>query len=231
MTLMVDIISDVICPWCYIGKRRLQKAVLALGDRHSVDIRWHPFELNPGMPPEGLDRRQYRTAKFGSWERSQELDAHVATIGAREGITFAFGRMHRTPNTFNSHRLIWLAGQAGVQDAVVEALFRGYFTEGCDLGDRQVLLDLVAQGGLERRHAENLLAGNGGIQEVQMAQAQARTLGVQGVPFFLVNGRVVLSGAQEPGVFLDAFQKLMIDKEGAEAGTCRRDPAGGEASC
>jgi predicted DsbA family dithiol-disulfide isomerase len=130
MTLTVDVISDVICPWCYIGKRRLEKAVRALGGRHPVAICWYPFELNPRLPPEGLDRREYRTAKFGSWERSQELDAHVAAAGAGEGIPFAFDRIRRTPNTFDSHRLIWLAGLAGMQDAVVEALFRGLLHRG-----------------------------------------------------------------------------------------------------
>jgi predicted DsbA family dithiol-disulfide isomerase len=232
MTLTVDVISDVICPWCYIGKRRLEKAARALGTVHPVQIRWHPFELNPRLPPEGLDRREYRTAKFGSWERSQELDAQVAAAGAGEGIPFAFDRIRRTPNTFDSHRLIWLAGQAGVQDQVVEALFRGYFTEGRDLSDRQVLLDLVVEAGLDRQQAERLLAGDGGVSEVRAAEAEAHTLGVQGVPFFVANHRLALSGAQEPGLFLDAFNELLAaDQPAPETGTCRRDPASGEPSC
>ena len=132
----VDVISDVICPWCYIGKRRLERAVRDLGGRHEVRVRWHPFQLNPTMPEGGMDRKDYRTAKFGSWERSQALDAQVAAAGIAEGIAFAFDRIGRTPNTLDAHRLIALAGERGVQDAVVEAFFRGYFAEARDLGDR-----------------------------------------------------------------------------------------------
>src|SRR4029077_7022477 len=122
MALLVDVISDVICPWCFIGKRRLEKAVAAVDG--PVGVRWLPFQLNPAMPKEGVSRREYRTRKFGSWERSLELDARVIAVGKSEGISFAFDRIDRTPNTFDAHRLIWLAERHGVQDAVVEALFR-----------------------------------------------------------------------------------------------------------
>ena len=130
MNLSVEVISDVICPWCFIGKRRLEKALAALDGSHEVRVRWLPFQLNPTMPKEGISRREYRTKKFGSWERSQELDAQVAAAGEAEGIHFAFDRMERTPNTLDAHRLLWLADTVGVQDAVVEALFRAYFTDG-----------------------------------------------------------------------------------------------------
>src|ERR1700693_92490 len=121
MVLHIDIISDVICPWCYIGKRRLEKAVYAVQDQHEVRVRWLPFQLNPTMPKEGIGRREYRTKKFGSWERSQELDAKVVAVGEAEGIHFAFDRIERTPNTLDAHRLISVADKQGVQDAVVEA--------------------------------------------------------------------------------------------------------------
>src|SRR5262245_25329863 len=147
MALHVDVISDVICPWCFIGKRRLEKAVAALDAKHEVWVRWLPFQLNPTMPRAGISRREYRTRKFGSWERSLELDARVFEVGKSEGIPFAFDRIERTPNTLNAHRLIWLAGKEGVQDAVVESLFRAYFTEGRDIGQRQTLLDVVAKAG------------------------------------------------------------------------------------
>jgi predicted DsbA family dithiol-disulfide isomerase len=116
MSLAVDVISDVICPWCYIGKRRLEKAVAALDG--PVKVRWLPFQLNPTMPKEGVSRREYRTKKFGTWERSQELDAKVVAVGEAEGIHFALDRIERTPNTLDAHRLIWLADQQGIQDAV-----------------------------------------------------------------------------------------------------------------
>src|SRR5438067_2379962 len=171
MTLNIDVISDVICPWCFIGKRRLEKAVAAFG-REQVRVRWHPFQLNPRIPKEGMNRPEYRTAKFGSWERSLALDAQVAEAGRGEGIPFAFDRIMRTPNTLDAHRLIGLADTEGVQDAVVEALFRAYFTNGRDISSRQTLLDVVAEAGLDRNQAEALLESEEGMDAVKQAQAQ-----------------------------------------------------------
>ena len=151
MNLAIDVISDVICPWCYIGKRRLEKAIAAFDGKQEVRVRWLPFQLNPTMPKEGISRKEYRIRKFGSWERSLELDAKVVAVGETEGIHFAFDRIERTPNTVDAHRLIWLADQQGCQDAVVEALFRAYFTEGRDISNRQTLIDVVAEAGLERQ--------------------------------------------------------------------------------
>src|SRR4029077_5692503 len=126
--------SDVICPWCFIGKRRLENALRTLPGDVETQVVWHPFELNPEMPRGGIDRRAYRQAKFGSPEASRALDARPAAAGATEGIVFAFDRILRTPNTFDAHRLIWLAQRESRQDPIVEALFRGYFLEGADLG-------------------------------------------------------------------------------------------------
>ena len=159
MTITIDIISDVICPWCFIGKRRLEKAIAALEGKDEVRVRWLPFQLNPQMPKEGISRREYRIRKFGSWEHAQELDARMIAVGEAEGIQFAFDRTERTPNTLDAHRLIWLADKQGVQDAVVEALFRAYFTEGRDISNRQTLNDVVAEAGLNREQAEELLEG------------------------------------------------------------------------
>jgi predicted DsbA family dithiol-disulfide isomerase len=225
--LTVDVISDVICPWCYIGKRRLEKAVAARAGRHEVRVRWHPFELNPQMPKDGMDRRAYRTAKFGSWERSQALDAQVATAGAQEGLAFAFDKMRRTPNTLEAHRLIRLAGREGVQDAVVEALFKAYFTEGRDISDRQTLLDVVAAAGLDRGSAAAELDADESLAAIRAEEEQAHRLGVQGVPFFIVNGEVGLSGAQEPRVFLEAFEQVSNAPEAVgDGGICTVGPAG-----
>jgi len=204
VTIQIDVISDVICPWCYIGKRRLEKALAQQGDAN-VSVRWHPFQLNPQMPSAGIDRRDYRITKFGSWERSQALDAQVTAAGRDEGLTFAFEKVTRTPNTLNAHRLIWLAGQDGIQDAVVEALFRAYFTEGQDLSNASTLLDVVAAAGLDRGRSDNLLNSNGGLDEIRAAETEARQLGVQSVPFFVVNGIVGISGARAPEEFLAAF--------------------------
>jgi predicted DsbA family dithiol-disulfide isomerase len=207
MVLHVDVISDVICPWCFIGKRRLEKAIAAVEGQHQIRVRWLPFQLNSTMPRDGISRRDYRMRKFGSRERSQELDARVVAVGEAEGIRFAFDRIERTPNTLDAHRLIGLAERQGVQDAVVEALFRAYFTEGRDISSRQTLLDVVAEAGLNRHEAEALLNSDDGLEEIKEAEAVARRHGVDGVPLFIVNGRIALAGAQRPDTLLEAFRQ------------------------
>lgn len=205
MNLSVDVISDVICPWCFIGKRRLEKAIAAHGE--PVKVQLHAFQLNPAMPKEGISRREYRIRKFGSWERSMQLDANIVAAGKVEGILFDFDRMERTPNTVDAHRLIWLADKEGVQDAVVEALFLAYFTEGRDISNRQTLIDVVAEAGLDRKRAEAVLDGDEGMDAVKDAGDEARRLRVDSVPFFVVNGKITLSGAQQPDTFLEAFRQ------------------------
>jgi predicted DsbA family dithiol-disulfide isomerase len=229
MTLSVDVISDVICPWCYIGKRRLEKAVAALRKQRDVRVRWHPFQLNPHMPKEGMNRKEYRTVKFGSWERSLALDVQVAAAGRAEGISFAHDKIERTPNTLDAHRLIWLAEKEGVQDAVVDALFRAYFTEGRDISRTAVLLDVVAEAGLDLKRAETFLNSDEGLAAIRAAEEQARPGGMQGVPYFLINGTLALSGAREPSAFLDAFEQAAVSSED-EGSVCKIGP-GGEPSC
>jgi predicted DsbA family dithiol-disulfide isomerase len=206
MAISVDVISDVICPWCFIGKRRLEKAIAALDRPGAVRVRWLPFQLNPRMPKEGMSRKDYRTKKFGSWEHSLELDAKIVAVGESEGIHFAFDRTERTPNTVDAHRLIWLADQEGVQDAVVEALFRAYFTEGRDIRNRQPLIDVVVEAGLDRKRADALLDGDDGMQAIKEAEEKTRQFRVDGVPFFIVNDKITLSGAQQPEAFTEAFR-------------------------
>ena len=212
MNLAVDVISDVICPWCYIGKRRLEKAIAALEGQQEVRVRWLPFQLNPTMPKEGISRKEYRIRKFGSWERSLELDAKVVAVGETEGIHFAFDRIERTPNTVDAHRLIWLADQQGCQDAIVEALFRAYFTDGRDISNRQTLIDVVAEAGLERQLAEAMLNSDEGMDAIKEAEELSRRHRVDGVPFFIINNEITLSGAQQPDAFLDAF-RAAIDSQ------------------
>ena len=209
MNLAIEVISDVICPWCYIGKRRLEKAIAALGGPHGVRVQWHAFQLNPAMPKEGISRKEYRTRKFGSWERSLELDSKVIAVGETEGIRFAFDRIDRTPNTLDAHRLIWLAEQQGCQDAVVEALFRAYFTEGLDIGNRQVLIGLASGAGIKRQAAEILLNGDEGMDAFKEAGELSRQHRVDGVPFFIIDKTMTLSGAQEPATFIDAFKQAI----------------------
>jgi predicted DsbA family dithiol-disulfide isomerase len=223
--LTIDVISDVICPWCFIGKRRLEKSL----NGRPATVLWHPFQLNPDMPREGIERRSYRIRKFGSWDRSQELDAQVAAAGRGEGIAFNFDKMARTPNTLDSHRVIWLAGERGVQDAVVEALFLAYFTDGNDLSDRATLAEIAAGAGLARAEVNELLEGDKGLDIVQAGEDRARRLGVSGVPFFVVNGKVALSGAQPPEMFRQAFEQAGEAVGSGEA--CEVDSATGKRGC
>jgi predicted DsbA family dithiol-disulfide isomerase len=209
MNLAVDVISDVICPWCYIGKKRLERAIALIESQQKIGVRWLPFQLNPTMPKEGISRKEYRIRKFGSWERSLELDARVVAVGETEGIHFAFDRIERTPNTVDAHRLIWLADQQGCQDAIVESLFVAYFTEGRDISNRQTLIDVVAQAGLERQLAEAALNSEDGMAAIRGGEELSRRHQVDGVPFFIINDEITLSGAQQPDTFHDAFRQAI----------------------
>ena len=214
MALSIEVVSDGICPWCFVGKRRLEKALKAVEGRYETHVTWRPFQLNPNMPKAGMDRRTYRTAKFGSWEKSQALDAQVAAVGATEGISFAFDQIERTPNTFDSHRLIWLAQREGIQDAIVEALFRSYFTSGLDIGDRRVLIDIASTTGLSSSQVEHFLESNDGVAEVQQEEAAVHQLGVSGVPFFTINKNYRISGAQSVALVAAFDQALNLTNAG-----------------
>ena len=161
------------------------------------------------MPKEGISRKEYRTRKFGSWERSLELDAKVIAVGQTEGINFAFDKIERTPNTVDAHRLIWLADQHGCQDAVVETLFRAYFIDGRDISNRQTLIDVVSEAGLERQLAETMIDSDDGMDVIERAGKMSQRHQVTGVPFFIINNETTLSGAQEPDTFLDAFRQAI----------------------
>jgi len=195
--IIIEVVSDVVCPWCFIGKRRLEKALALLG-RKDVRVHWKPFELNPDAPKEGMNRTAYRARKFGSVAHAQQLEAHVVEAGAEEGIGFHFDRIERVPNTFDAHRLIWLAGQEGGQEAVVENLFRAYFIDAEDVGKPEVLQRIGVQSGLDPGRVEQLLAGDSGRNEVLAEERKARAQGVNGVPTFFANGEPVMSGAQRP---------------------------------
>jgi predicted DsbA family dithiol-disulfide isomerase len=194
-SLKVEIVSDAICPWCYVAKRHFESALTQLPQGVKVSVHWLPFELNPDMPVGGKDRRAYRSAKFSSWENSQKLDAEVATAGAQAGLRMRHDLMQRTPNTFNAHRLIWLAGQEGVQDTIVEALFGAYFVEGRDVGNVDVLIDIASRGGIAHDRVQAFFAGHEGVAEVSKAARSASQSGISGVPTFIINGQPAFSGA------------------------------------
>lgn len=209
--MFIDIFSDTICPWCLIGKRRLERA-LALRPDIEATVRWHAFQLNPWMPPEGMDRAAYLTAKFGSKDAGAVYD-NIRRIGTAEGIDFRFDLIARTPNTLPSHRLVRRAGVLGRQQEVMEALFRAYFQEGRDVGDRETLASIAAEAGLDREETLAWLAGDEEREAVVAEDAGARRMGVQGVPLYIVAGKYAVSGAQEPEYFLPIFDLALNGEE------------------
>jgi predicted DsbA family dithiol-disulfide isomerase len=206
--LRIDIVSDAICPWCYIGKRQLERALATLAQEGlHFSVHWNPFQLNPDMPKEGRDRIAYRIAKFGSAERARELDERVAGAAANVGLSFRQDLILRTPNTLDAHRLIWLTGREGKQDAVVETLFIAYFTEGRDIGEPNVLADCAAQGGMDRAAVAEFLAGDVAAKEMLAADRSAREAGVSGVPSFFLDGYSLFSGAMPAETMVEALRK------------------------
>jgi predicted DsbA family dithiol-disulfide isomerase len=206
--LTIEIYSDLICPWCYIGRRRLGQALKLLEFREPPNIIWRPFELNPTLPKSGLDRRAYRTAKFGSWERSQAMDREVTETGKALGLAFRYDRVLVTPNTLDGHRLLWWARETGSQDALAEALFQAYFFEGHDLGKLEVLSDVADDVGLSREEARRFLQSEHGREEVLAEERAARRRGLASVPFFFLNGIPAFAGAQPPAAFIEAFRQF-----------------------
>jgi predicted DsbA family dithiol-disulfide isomerase len=202
--MQIDIISDVICPWCFIGKRRLEKA-LALRPELVAEIAWRPFQLNPDMPPEGMERQSYLAAKFGGGAHAERIYTHVAEAGATADIAFAFDRIRRTPNTRDAHSLIRFAAAADCADRTVEALFRAYFIEGRDIGDRAVLTEIAGEVGLDAEAARRWLARKAELDHVLAEDRQARRLGINAVPCFIFERQYAVSGAQEPEFFLPVF--------------------------
>jgi predicted DsbA family dithiol-disulfide isomerase len=203
----IRVVSDLICPWCYIGKRRLEAALRELQPGTDISVSWHPFQLNPEMPVRGMDRNEYRMRKFGDLARCRAMDAQMTEAGKAVGIEFRFGLQSNTPNTFDSHRAIWLAGQLGVQDAVVESLFRAYFCEGANFSVRANLIEAAALGGLDAARLERLLNSDEGAVEVQSEEQEVKSLGISSVPLFIMQDRIAVSGTQPPEVLLRAFEQ------------------------
>jgi predicted DsbA family dithiol-disulfide isomerase len=210
--LIIEIYSDLICPWCYIGRRRLGEALRRLDFSEPPNIVWRPFELNPDLPNLGLDRRAYRIAKFGTLERSQAMDREVTETGKALGLAFHYDRVLVTPNTLNGHRLLWWTREMASQDSLAEALFRAYFSEGRDLGKLEVLADVAAEVGLSREQARLFLESDQGREEVLAEEREARRRGLNSVPFFFLNAIPAFAGAQPPGVFVEAFRKVLASK-------------------
>lgn len=212
----VDIVSDTICPWCFIGKRRFERALAERPDVQ-VEVRWRTFQLNPEMPSEGINRREYVNQKFGSEEQARAVYDNIRGAGQIEGIPFDFSAIPRTPNTIDSHRLIRWADSAGFQDAVVERLFERYFTEGADIGCQEELIDVAQHVGMDADLVSDLFKRGEDIELVRKEDEAARAMGVNAVPCFVFAKKYVVFGAQDSDAFNELFDHIAREAE-SEAG-------------
>jgi predicted DsbA family dithiol-disulfide isomerase len=210
MALKIDVYSDVICPWCYVGKRNLERAIGLLDKPVKVQVRFLPYELNPSTPPEGVDRKKYLESKYG--DAIHHANRRLESMGKEVGIDFNFEKAEKIPNTFNAHRLIWLAGNEGRQSEVVEALQRAYFIEGKDIGDKKTLAEIGVAAGLKAEKVEKLLKGGEGTEEVREQEEKAYNLGISGVPHFVIDGKAEISGAQPVEAFTSILSQLAVTR-------------------
>lgn len=213
--ITLDILSDPICPWCYIGKAHLDRALEA-HPNHPFVIAWHPFQLNPDMPAEGMDRRTYLEGKFGGKTGAVQAYAPVAEAAAQAGLALNLEGILRTPSTLNAHRLIHWAGLEGRQSAVVAALFRAYFRDGRDIGDVAVLTAIAKDAGMDAALVARLLAGDADAEDIAARDAHARNRGVTGVPCFIISNQYVVNGAQPPQVWADVIGELLATSSGTK---------------
>ncbi len=212
MSLSVDVISDVVCPWCFIGMKRLEKAT-AIASDVDIAVRWRPYQLDPSIPPEGYDRKEYMVAKFGGEERLKSAHAHLVDAAAGE-VDFALEKITRSPNTLDAHRVIRWAGSAenDVQGAVVADLFAAYFQQGRNVGDPEVLIDVAGKSGMDASVVETLLATDADRDAVRQEIETAQRMGVTGVPCYLLEGRYAVVGAQDAETLADAFRRVAAAK-------------------
>ncbi|KRG83686.1 polyketide synthase [Stenotrophomonas daejeonensis] len=227
--MRIDIWSDVVCPWCWIGKHRFRRALELMGDKApQVEVHWHPFLLDPEADATPVPLRQAYAAKFGGAERAGQMLAQTQDTARAEGLPMDFERGQVRVTTLPAHRLLWLAGREGVQDAVGEALFRAHFAEGRNLADPQVLAEAAAAGGIPAGRVQAMLASDEGLAEVRAGLGQAQALGIQSVPTFVIDGRYAVQGAQPPEVFAQVLEKVAA-KQAPAAGD--DEPACGPDGC
>ena len=210
--LTIDVVSDVVCPWCFIGKKRLEQA-LALRPDIPVEVRWHPYFLNDWVPREGISRDEYLTTKFGSPERYKSIAGRVAQAAKAEGLAYDVDKIARQPNTLDCHRLILWARNIGAAGKMKQRLMELYFTEGADLTDREVLVKAGAECGLDAAVVRDLLASDRDVDRVTQEAEQAKQAGIDGVPCFIFGGALAVSGAQDPAYLADAMARAAEDVE------------------
>ncbi|MDX5420620.1 MAG: DsbA family oxidoreductase [Hymenobacteraceae bacterium] len=225
--IKIDIFSDINCPWCYVGERRLDKALQQVSDQYEAEISFKAFELNPNIPQGGMSRLDYFKGNYGEQILAQvpAMDKRMTESGAEEGIRFNFSDEMTVNNTFNGHRLIWLAEQYGVQHEVANALFKAYFTEGRNMNDLSVLKEIGIAQGIPAERLEGFFEGEEGKQEVREMEAFAQSAGITGVPAFVINDKFLVSGAQPAETFLNVFQQIApaLQKLDVEGNSCGVD--------
>ena len=211
----LDIISDPICPWCYIGKTRLDRA-LELNPTHNFIIEWHPFQLNPTMPKDGMDRREYLEAKFGGQKEAIEVYSNIDKTATETGLSLNFGGIKRTPNTIDAHRLIHWAGIEGRQNSIIDRLFKAYFQEGRDISEHSVLTRIASAAGMDQDVVRSLLKSDADKEDIKARDTDARKRGIQGVPAFVVANEYVIQGAQTIDIWDNIIKEIqeVISKNG-----------------
>ena len=215
--IRIDVVSDVVCPWCFLGQKRLEQAIEA-SPEVDVAVSWRPFQLDPTIPPEGMDRKAYMRAKFGDEQRLRDAHAKLEALGHAAGIDYAFDAITVSPNTLDAHRVIRWAGTYGgdVQNRLVRRLFKLYFEEGANVGDHAVLAEAAGEAGMDRPVVESLLAGGADQEAVAEEAATASRMGVTGVPCFLFEGKYAVMGAQEADTLADAIRQIAAAKARGE---------------
>jgi predicted DsbA family dithiol-disulfide isomerase len=218
--IKIDIASDVVCPWCYIGKRRIEKAMKSLENEYEFDVSYLPFELNPQTPIEGFNQKEYLSEKFGSEEKYNQITSHVTNVAAVEGLQFDFTRQSVSPNTKDAHRVIWLAKKEGKQLEVKEAFMKAYFEQGVDLTRKENIISVAASAGLDATKVASLLDSTEGLKEVDQMEQLNHQRGVSGVPFYIINNQYGISGAQPSDVFIQALKQIGTEITVTEGDAC-----------
>lgn len=218
--IKVDIVSDVVCPWCFIGKRRIEKAMATLSHEFDFEVSYLPFELNPQTPKEGFNQKEYLAKKFGSEEKYNQITSHVTHVAAEEGLQFNFDKQHVSPNTKDAHRVIWFAKKEGKQLEVKEAFLKAYFEQGVDLTKKENIVSVASSVGLDAKRVNSLLDSQEGLQEVNELEELNYQRGVSGVPFYIINNQYGISGAQPADVFIQALKQIGTEVATAEGEAC-----------
>jgi len=210
--LKIDIVSDIVCPWCAIGYKKLSEAMTQLDDEISFEVNWKPYELHPDIPEEGFDKKEYYKIKFGKSSGSNDRFNFISDEGKKVGLEFNFKKSKNLPNTFLAHRLLWLSRSKNIQDNLAEDLFYAYFTEGRDVGNKDVLIEIASENGLNREEIRKFFQTNIGYDEVLREENRAREMNIFSVPTYIFNKKYLLVGGQEPDTFV-AYMKKVIEVE------------------